>query len=225
MYQYLYLNIKQFFRYDEEQFKLTKKNTEFNFISYKLDPIFNECKFELSCNEFKKISKCHTPFEKLKIIFQVNNLIEKEAKETFDKHNNSGKVFFTPSGDNLWVIWVYIVINTEIKNLLTEVNILRNFKIKESFLDGEAEFHMTNMIAAVDHLFNLEKEKKQPTLQPYYISSNNNYAMMDSRDFSFGGGRAQSMLTKDNDNTRDRTMTNTNATNSGIMGTFKSMFS
>lgn len=65
--QYLYFNIKQFKSDEETDLKTKLKNlqTEFNFTTYKLDHIFNKCKFKNAINEFRKISNFSTPFEKL----------------------------------------------------------------------------------------------------------------------------------------------------------------
>ena len=67
IYQFLYFNIKQFNIDDEAEIK-SKMNllkNDFSFTLYKLDSIFNECKFKNAVNEIKNINKFSTPFEKL----------------------------------------------------------------------------------------------------------------------------------------------------------------
>lgn len=227
MYMYLYLNFKQFNREEERGLKEKIKNIDFNFTSYKLDASYNECKFENSIKELKKISVVYTPFEKLKILINTYHLIEKEIKDCFEKSTSNSKIKFSPSGENLWPIWTYLLINADLKNLLTEMEILRHFKIKDSFLEGVPEFHMTNFFAAIEHLNVNEKEKKQTSVCPYIVTSNNH--MNADKDFSFGNfAKSTSYVYKDRDGDDERNRTNTNITSTnqtGIMGTFRSMFS
>jgi hypothetical protein len=225
MYMYLYLNFKQFNKEEEKILKEKIKNIDFNFISYKLDASYNECKFENSIKELKKITLVYTPFEKLKILINTYHLIEKEIKECFDKSSNT-KIKFSPSGENLWPIWTYLLINADIKNLLTEMEILRNFKIKDSYLEGVPEFHMTNFFAAIEHININEKEKKQTSVSPYIITSNNHINA--DKDFSFGNlGKSTTYINNNNfEDDRNKTSSNITSVNqTGIMGTFRSMFS
>lgn len=217
---YLYLNLKQFNKEDEQLLKARNKNIDFNFANYKLDPVYNECKFPKAIEELKKISLYQTPFEKLKVLCDVNSILYKEAKESLEN-----KINFLPTGDNLWVIWTYLVIHSEIKNVLTEVSILQNFKIKDSFLEGESGCHLTYFIAAVDNLNKSDSEKKCLTVKPYIVNNNNYYNA--DKDFSFGN--KTNVFAKDVSFEEDKSRTINNITNttstSGIMGTFKSMFS
>lgn len=147
MYQYLFVNIKNFLLEDEQYFKQKLKTMDFNFINYKLDPIFNECNFSNSINELKKITQYNTPFEKLKIISKVYSILEKEAKDTFAKANCK-KILLT--GDDFPPIWTYLIINSDIPNILTEVMILNDFRLQGNFIDGGYE--LINFIAAVKNL-------------------------------------------------------------------------
>lgn len=67
MYQFLYLNIKQFNVDEETELKIKMNNmkSDFSFSIYKLDTIFNECKFKSAINEIKRLPNFGTPFEKL----------------------------------------------------------------------------------------------------------------------------------------------------------------
>jgi hypothetical protein len=74
LYQFLYMNIKNFNADDEIELKNTINSlkSEFNFTMppHKLDAIFNECKFKNAIAELKKINGLHAPFEKI-----VNDII------------------------------------------------------------------------------------------------------------------------------------------------------
>lgn len=66
MYQFLFMNIKQFNSDEETEFKAKINNmrNDFSFSLYKLDVIFNECKFKTAIAEIKKLSNYNSPFEK-----------------------------------------------------------------------------------------------------------------------------------------------------------------
>ena len=230
MFNFLYLNLKHFNKQDEENMKLKIKNTDFNFTSYGLDTILNECKFISAIQEFKKISDFKTPFEKLRIIDKVINICQKEARETFEKHNKTNKkIIFNIEGDNLNPIVTFIIMNCDVKNIITEINMLRDFKIKESFLDGSAEYCLTHFYAAIMQLTETDKQKKSQTFTPYIINNNLNDVSKSQLDFSFG--RALSFVggNKDNDNdetkiNRTNTIINASVNVSGIQG-MRNMFS
>ena len=61
------MNLKNFNLEDESDFKnrLASFRSDVSFTYYKLDQIFNECKFKTAIDEIKKMSKCQTPFEKM----------------------------------------------------------------------------------------------------------------------------------------------------------------
>lgn len=67
IYKFLFSNIVQFNTDEEADLKIKMNNlkSDFSFTIYKLDTIFNECKFKNAINEIKKISNFQTPFEKM----------------------------------------------------------------------------------------------------------------------------------------------------------------
>jgi hypothetical protein len=67
IYQFLFLNLKQFNVDEEAELKIRMENLkgDFSFTIYKLDSVFNECKFKSAINEIKKLSNLNSPFEKL----------------------------------------------------------------------------------------------------------------------------------------------------------------
>ena len=198
MYQYLYVNIKNFFIEEEQNFKQKIKTIDFNFINYKLDPILNDCNFLGSIAELKKITIYTTPFEKLKVISKVYSIIEREAKETFIK-NNSKKFLLT--GDDFPTIWTYLVINADIPNILTEVLILNDFRIQGNFIEGDYE--LTNFIAAVKNLEDNELSNNFGTnsysssvFAPLIVNTTNSgYNYNSENDFSFSEGRSERAMT------------------------------
>ena len=69
------MNLKKFNLEDESDLKnrLTSFKSDFSFTYYKLDQIFNECKFKYAIEEIKKMSKCQTPFEKMVNLIYIFN--------------------------------------------------------------------------------------------------------------------------------------------------------
>jgi hypothetical protein len=67
MHQYIYFNLQQFTAENETEIKtkITSIKNDFSFSQYKLEPIYNECKFKLAVNEIKKLTTVMVPFEKL----------------------------------------------------------------------------------------------------------------------------------------------------------------
>jgi hypothetical protein len=67
IHQFLYNNIQQFNVEEEADLKLKINNikSDFSFTYYKLEPMFNECKFKSAIFEIKKISNVFIPFEKI----------------------------------------------------------------------------------------------------------------------------------------------------------------
>lgn len=75
---YLILKLKQINSDDEVELKIKMNNlkNDFSFTMYKLDSLYNECKFKLAINEIKKISSSVAPFEKMvhKLLFYLGYL-------------------------------------------------------------------------------------------------------------------------------------------------------
>ena len=67
LHSFIYLNLKQFNADEEADLKIKMNNlrSDFSFAIYKLDNVYNECKFKSAIAEIKKISSLMTPFEKL----------------------------------------------------------------------------------------------------------------------------------------------------------------
>ena len=67
MHSFIYLNLKQFNVNEEAELKnkMNSLKSEFTFAIFKLDNIYNECKFKNAIAEIRKISNLMAPFEKL----------------------------------------------------------------------------------------------------------------------------------------------------------------
>lgn len=74
VHQFLYNNIQQFNVEEEAELKTKINNikSDFSFTHYKLESIFNECKFKTAISEIKKISNLIIPFEKL--VTNISNI-------------------------------------------------------------------------------------------------------------------------------------------------------
>ncbi len=187
MQPFIMKNFKAFFKEEELIFKRKLKDSEFDFGVYKMDRIFNSCKFEQSIKEFNKISNYDTPFEKLKVIENVHHILEKEAKACYDKKVGKTDVFIA-TGDNLIPIWTYIVIKCDVPFLLSEAISLQNFRIKPSNLDNEADYHMAHMIGSVERLKS-ENQIFSISTTPFIINTNVvDQTFNPDTDFSFSLG-------------------------------------
>lgn len=71
LFDFLYLNIKQFTSEEETEVKVKMSvfRENFSFTIYKLDNVYNECKFKAAILEIKKIVGLNTPFEKMVKVF------------------------------------------------------------------------------------------------------------------------------------------------------------
>jgi hypothetical protein len=79
MHSFIYLNLKQFNADEEAELKIKMSNlkSDFSFAIYKLDNVYNDCKFKNAIAEIKKISSLMAPFEKLvRIILFISIFVE-----------------------------------------------------------------------------------------------------------------------------------------------------
>jgi hypothetical protein len=108
-------------------------------------------------------------------------------------------------------IWIYVIINSDISNMLTENIILHDFRLRELSL-SEAEFILTLFVGAID---SLKKEvglgnniPKFTTLTPYVV-----YTKTSVPDTSDTTGRTHSMMSQRNAKDND-----------GLIGSIKGLF-
>lgn len=127
----------------------------------------------------------------------MTTLINKEAQECVERSAHKKKNF-TPTATELLPMWIYVLINSDVPNLLTECNILSEFRLKDYTLMSEADYNLSaNLITAVE---SLKKEgtgiqtsgTTYKTIQSYKIESSN---FMPEQIIDNFGGRAHSMST------------------------------
>lgn len=105
----------------------------------------------------------------------VNTCIDKEARECIDK-NSFKKKAFKPTADQYIPMWIYVICNADINNLLTECSILHDFRLRDLSLMSEADYNVTLFMNAVD-MFKKEggmlssSSQKYSNITPYYIFS------------------------------------------------------
>ena len=178
IYSYLFNNLKSFNSEDESSLKqkFNSFKNEFSFSSYQVDQMFNLCKFKASIEELNKLPYCFTTFEKMvsyslnkAILSQVNLCIVKEVGELFEEKNKHKKQKIQVTTNELVPIWIYILINSKVDNLLTETQMIQEFVIKSSFNFNEDGFQIANLISALEDLKKREDDKKQ-AFNGFYVN-------------------------------------------------------
>jgi hypothetical protein len=98
----------------------------------------------------------------------VNTLIDKEARECFEK-NSFKKKSFQLTTDELLPMWIYVVINAEIPNILTEKCLLHDFTLKSS--QSENDFILILFIQAIENFRKESAPSKFSNISPIYIQT------------------------------------------------------
>ena len=105
-------------------------------------------------------------------------MIEKEAKECVLKNSNKKKNF-QPNADELLPMWIYVIINSDILNILSECTFLQDFKLKDLSLMSADEYSFVNFLNAMDQIkkeTNFGKvQKGSYVIQPIVISCRSGY--------------------------------------------------
>ncbi len=103
---------------------------------------------------------------------QVSAYIEKEARECVEK-NSYRKKGFSLSADEMIPMWIYIIINSDIPNLLTESCILQDFRIKIS--QPDVEYILITFQNAIENFKkegSLQTNTKATNISPIFIQTN-----------------------------------------------------
>ncbi len=103
---------------------------------------------------------------------QVNALIERECKDCVER-NLQKKKNFQPSADQLLPMWIYVIVNSDINNLITECSFLVDFRLKDFTTMSESDYILANFMCAID---SLKKEissggNRTNNITPYVIFS------------------------------------------------------
>lgn len=128
----------------------------------------------------------------------MNALIEKEAKECVLK-NSSKKKNFQPNADELIPMWIYVIINSDIPDILAECVFLQDFKLRDYSLMSLEDYSLINFLSAVDQIkkeINFGKLKANSfVIQPIIISSRSGNIDYSSLGFDTFAQRSASMST------------------------------
>lgn len=177
LYSFIFMNLKQF-NEDVESLLKTKLETmknDFNFSSYEIDSIFSQCNYEIPIYEFQKISTVTTPFEKLAVLSSVCSAVLKEVNDINEEKNKYNKVKTQITANELVPIWMFLIIYSDIDNIITEVEIIQDFMLKDTSLMNETGYHLTNLITAIEMFKDKDAEHKTyKSIQPYYVISPRN---------------------------------------------------
>jgi len=75
------------------------------------------------------------------------------------------------TANELVPIWIYLVVYGDVENLLTEINIMQDFMLKDSSLMNESGYHLINLITAVESFKSKENDQINYSITPSYIIS------------------------------------------------------
>ena len=150
IFDFLFQKLQNFYEKEEKKLKNILVENE-NLSRYELDilniqeedKIYNSCKFLNAIKKLDDIGLFTTVFEKVKILVEVNNLIQDEAKNVYESGNKGN---FSLQGNLLLSFWTYVVAHCKTKNIISEAKFLSLFGV----LSNEEEYVMTTFISAVD---------------------------------------------------------------------------
>jgi len=104
-------------------------------------------------------------------LVQVSSLIEKEARECVER-NSYRKKGFNLSADEMIPMWIYVIINADIPNILTESCILQDFRIKIS--QPEVEYILITFQNAIENFKKdgaLPSQSRSSSISPIFIQT------------------------------------------------------
>lgn len=102
----------------------------------------------------------------------------REAAEILEK--NSFKKSKQISADELIPMWMYVLINSDINNIMTECVLMQEFRLKDQSLMNESDYHLTNVLSVIDLLNKEDSKTPKPvasSIQPYVIYSGGSNSM------------------------------------------------
>ena len=148
LYSYIFPKIVEFNANKEKKFheKLQKNLNKYEIESLKLDPVFNNCKFLPAIEKLDSITKLSTVFEKINLLTEVNNLINEEAKNSYEANNKEN---YVSQGDMLFSFWVYVIAHCKTYNIISESHFLNLFRVGGL---NESDYVCITFIGAVDNI-------------------------------------------------------------------------
>lgn len=99
----------------------------------------------------------------------MNFCIVKEVTELLEDKNKYKKNKIQVSSNELVPIWIYILINSKIDNIITETQLIQEFNIKSSLFFSEEGFQIANLNSALEDLKKKDEDKKQ-SISGFYIN-------------------------------------------------------
>ena len=99
----------------------------------------------------------------------MNFCIVKEVSDLFEDKNKHKKNKIQVTTNELVPIWIYILINSKVDNIITETQLIQEFNIKSSFVFSEEGFQIANLISALEDLKKKDEDKRQ-IMSGFYIS-------------------------------------------------------
>ena len=93
----------------------------------------------------------------------------KEVSELLDTKYKYKKNKAEIGASELVPIWIYIVINSEVENILTETELLQEFNIKQNSAYNEEGYQIVNLNYALEQLKKKDEDKK-PVITGFYIT-------------------------------------------------------
>lgn len=160
----------------------------------------------------------------------MNSLIDKEARECLEK-NSYKKKSFNLSANELLPMWIYVVVNGDVPNLLTECNILLDFRLKDHSLMSEADYNLTSLLNAVEDIkkdggSGVSNSNKFISITPYIIQSNTTVPDSASDTMSVRSMSMSSVISKVTAPTTNTTTPKEDPTNliTNLTSTFKGLF-
>ena len=109
----------------------------------------------------------------------VFNLVVKEVNDLYSEKYKHKKIKAQITANELVPIWMYLIVHSDVENLLTEIAIMQDFMLKDSSLMNETGYHLINLLTAVESYKNRENDPMSFAIMPsYVITPKNNYDSM-----------------------------------------------
>lgn len=101
----------------------------------------------------------------------MNINIVKDVNELLEDKNKYKKNKVQISSNELVPIWIYILLNSKLENIITETQIIQDFNIKSSQSFSEEGFQIANLHSALEDVKKKDEDKKQfINMNPLVIS-------------------------------------------------------
>jgi hypothetical protein len=103
--------------------------------------------------------------------------------------NSYKKKNFQPNADELIPMWIYVIINSDIPDILAECTFLQDFKLRDYSLMSHEDYSLINFLSAVDQI------KKETNLGK--VIKSNNYVIQPIQISSKSGNYYNTLMTEE----------------------------